>query len=317
MKKIRFENSKISVIMSSYNSEKFIRESILSILNQSHKDFELIIIDDCSKDRSLIIARQYREGDNRIKIIENKKNIGAGESRNRGLKIARGKYIAILDSDDIADEKRLENQLRYLEKEKDVFLVGSSAIVINEKGRRIGIFKKTNNKQQTTKKLSKSNTMIHPSIMFRNNGETFYRKKFKTSEDYDLYLRLISSGKKIANLSDPLIKYRINLNSLSYTNPNQKIYFEKAKEFYFERLKNGEDGYDSFKITKKKVLLKKDIKKLLNLKIFIQLLDGQGGKTRRDIRAYIKEYGRDNRLLIYYILSLFPKKVIWNIKKLS
>jgi len=83
MKKIRFENSKISVIMSSYNSEKFIRESILSILNQSHKDFELIIIDDCSKDRSLIIARQYREGDNRIKIIENKKNIGAGESRNR------------------------------------------------------------------------------------------------------------------------------------------------------------------------------------------------------------------------------------------
>jgi len=157
-----------------------------------------------------------------------------------------------LDSDDIADEKRLENQLRYLEKEKDVFLVGSSAIVINEKGGRIGIFKKTNNKQQTTKKLLKSNTMIHPSIMFRNNGETFYRKKFKTSEDYDLYLRLISSGKKIANLSDPLIKYRINLNSLSYTNPNQKIYFEKAKEFYFERLKNGEDGYDSFKITKKK-----------------------------------------------------------------
>ena len=126
---------KISVIMPTYNSESFLRESIDSILNQTFKDFELIVIDDCSTDSSLKIIKEYKRKDNRIFFLKNDKNLGHNKTRNKGLKIAKGKYIAILDSDDISLEKRLEIQYAYLEKNPHIFLVGSSAIYIDENGK--------------------------------------------------------------------------------------------------------------------------------------------------------------------------------------
>ena len=92
----------ISVIMSSYNSEETIEKSILSILNQDYKNIEFLIVDDCSTDSSLSIMKRLREDDKRIKIIENKKNIGLTKSLNKLLKISNGKYIARQDSDDVS-----------------------------------------------------------------------------------------------------------------------------------------------------------------------------------------------------------------------
>ena len=106
---------KISVIMAVYNSEKFLNESINSILNQTFKDFEFIIINDCSTDNSLKIIKEFIKKDNRIKLINNERNLGAAGTRNEGLKIAKGKYIAILDSDDISYTQRFVIQYNYLE----------------------------------------------------------------------------------------------------------------------------------------------------------------------------------------------------------
>ncbi len=158
----------ISVIMSVYNEEKFLRESIESILSQTFKDFELIIINDCSIDNSLKIIKSYN--DKRIKIINNKKNIGVFNSRNKALKIAKGDYIAILDGDDVSLPKRFEIQFNYLENNPHIFLLGSSAIFIDENGLEIRRFRKYDDYELLAWRLPKSCGIISSSVMFRNFG---------------------------------------------------------------------------------------------------------------------------------------------------
>jgi glycosyltransferase involved in cell wall biosynthesis len=114
-------NPQISVIMAVYNGEKYLAEAIESILNQTFKEFEFIIIDDGSKDNSLNIIKRYAKKDSRIIIIKNEKNMKLAWSLNKGLKIARGKYIARMDSDDISLTDRLEKQYYFLEKKEIYF----------------------------------------------------------------------------------------------------------------------------------------------------------------------------------------------------
>ncbi len=307
----------ISVVMSSYNSKKFIEKSIISILRQTFENFELIIIDDFSTDDSVEIIKKYSRRDKRIKFIQNKTNLGAAASRNIALKISTGKYIAIMDADDIAVHNRLRTEYDYLEEHPQIFLIGSSAIIIDKNGKRLGVFKKFSNSKKLSKKLRISNPIIHPSIMFRNEGAFLYRTKFKTSEDYDLYLRILSSGRKIINIPDFLIKYRISKKSLTSTIANQAFYFKKAKEYYLQRLKNREDGYDSIDIPTDITTAKERNTTDIDF-IFMKLLDGQGKSVRKNIKIIFAKYGgMRKRLLFYYVLSMFPKKIIWKIQELA
>ena len=116
---IKTNSLKISVLMSVYNGEKYLREAIDSILNQTFTNFEFIIIDDASTDDSNAIIKKYT--DKRIKLVENPQNMGLTKSLNRGLKISLGKYIARLDSDDLAFPNRLKEQYEFMEK-KVVYL---------------------------------------------------------------------------------------------------------------------------------------------------------------------------------------------------
>ncbi|GAH00514.1 unnamed protein product, partial [marine sediment metagenome] len=131
--------SKVSAIMANYNKAEYLPEAIESILSQTHANLELIIIDDCSTDGSKKIIESYASKDCRIYPIFNNKNEGPPVSRNKGLKIASGKYIAILDSDDIALPRRLDIQYNFLEKHPEFFLVGGGAIDINEDGKEIRV----------------------------------------------------------------------------------------------------------------------------------------------------------------------------------
>lgn len=211
------ENTKVSVIMPVYNSEEFLEESIQSILNQSLKEFEFIIVDDGSIDNSLNIINKYKKIDKRIILIKNKKNSGQAISRNKGLKKAKGRYIAVLDSDDLAMEKRLEIQFNYLEKNPNIFLVGSSAIYINENGKEIKRFRKYNDYKLLAWRLPKSCGIIHSSIMFRNTGEFYYNANFRIANEYDFYLNILESGKNLTNLPNFLVKYRVHSKSISST----------------------------------------------------------------------------------------------------
>lgn len=306
---------KISIIMPSYNAEKYLSKSIDSILKQSFKDFEFIIIDDGSIDNTKKILSKYKKRDKRIKILTNKDNLGLQKTLNKGLKYAKGDYIARMDADDISSKERLQVQLNFLENNPKIFMVGSSAIVIDENDNRIGLLRKFNDSERTKKKLETSNCIIHPSIMFRNEGDIYYRENFKTSEDYDLYLRFLSNGKKLTNLPEFLIKYRISSGSFVSTMPNQDLYFEKAKEFYSERETRNKDSYKLLKSPKKDIHPDNPKKEQLRTKIFIELQDRNSGKTRKSIRNYIKKYGYKNEMMIFYSLSFLPRKLFIKLQK--
>lgn len=205
---------KISVIMAAYNSEKFIESSIKSILNQTLKDFELIVINDCSKDDTKKMVEKMKKIDNRIILINNQKNSGPAVSRNNGLKNARGKYIAILDDDDLSHPKRLEIEYNYLEKHKDIFLTGSSAVYIDERGKTLCKYLKYNHPDILMWRMPKSCGIVHSSVMYRNEG-FFYDKNFPCAQDYKFYLDLIKNGEKVTNLPYFLVKHRVTQNSIS------------------------------------------------------------------------------------------------------
>lgn len=241
---------KISVIMSVFNGEKYLHEAVSSVLQQTFDDFEFIIIDDCSTDTTPQILNEYATKDSRIKIYRKEKNIGFKgfvENLNLGLKEAKGEYIARMDADDVCHADRFQKQHDFLEKNKNIFLIGSSARHINENNETIGGFFAETNYKKLEAMMLKKNFVYHPTIMFRNSKNLFYRDKFVGCEDYDFYLRLQSEGKTISNLSDRLLSYRILQDSISRRDKRfvRWLFIEKAKEFYTERVKTGKDSYDT------------------------------------------------------------------------
>jgi glycosyltransferase involved in cell wall biosynthesis len=311
-------NNKISVIMGVYNSERFLDDSIQSILDQIFKDFEFIIIDDCSTDNSLDIIKNYAKQDKRIILIENKKNIGLTKSLNKGLRIAKGKYIARIDADDIALPERLEKQYKYLEEHQDIFLIGGAALVIDKNGKEIKKYKPIVNKNKLKRLLKERNAIYHPTIMFRNEG-FLYREKFYYSQDYDFYLKMLSGEKGLVNISDVLIKYRMSPEAVSFSQrAKQKLFAEKAKEFYHQRLKYKKDEYDKFNPNEiLKINVKKSTDKMVlvsEIKANFQLNDFK--KVRKFCKKYFKHYGLLNKYIIYYILSFIGEKSINIVRKI-
>jgi len=185
------ENPKISVIMAVYNGEKYLEEAIESILDQSFDDFEFIIVDDGSIDRTSEILREYAKKDERIKIITNSKNIGLTKSLNKAIEQAKGEYIARQDADDISAPERLEKQIRLLESNDNLGCVGCNASVIDENG---GFIRKVVlPRTDLNLYIRKRNCFIHGSLIFPRhvleeiNG---YDEKMKLAQDYDLILRI-------------------------------------------------------------------------------------------------------------------------------
>ena len=297
---------KISVIMAVYNAEKYIDESIKSTLNQTFKDFEFIIIDDCSTDNSLYIIKKYREKNRRIVLISNKKNIGLIRSLNKGLKIARGKYIVRIDADDISLPDRFKIQFNYLEERPEIFLVGSSAYIIDEEDNLIGISRIISKPKNIKKGLSKSNCLIHPSIMFRNNKIVRYREKAFYCEDYDLYLQFLIKGKMLDNIDMPLIKYRLSLNSISFVKTfYAKLFRKKMRELFLNEIKTGKNYYNLFNPEDIfKIKLPKSSKRFSE-KRYIKIVFELNNKKllRSACIKYFNKYGIFNKILIYYLGS--------------
>ncbi|HOI76292.1 MAG TPA: glycosyltransferase family 2 protein [Methanofastidiosum sp.] len=233
----------ISVIMPVYNTGQFLEESIESILNQTFNNFELIIVYDKSSDNSKEIIVRYMQSDERIILIENEIKSGIAAARNRGLEIARGKYIAVMDSDDISLPNRLEKEYLFLENNPEFFLVGSQGIMVDEKGNYLQLIKCEKDPASLIKDYF---SFVHSSLMYRNKG-FMYREKFILSDDYDFCLRLVSMKLKLINISDILVKYRFRRSGAMRSNINKvKVFDQKALEFYNQRLETGKDDYELF-----------------------------------------------------------------------
>ncbi|MDP1694809.1 MAG: glycosyltransferase family 2 protein [Candidatus Woesearchaeota archaeon] len=236
----------VSIIMPVFNDDKHVDDAIYSLLKQSYINIEVIAIDDCSKDKSFAFLKDLSKIDKRVKIFKNKQHIGLTNCLNKGILIAKGKYISRLDSDDLANKKRIERQVSFLEKNKNIFLIGTGYTIFNEMGVCMRIRPPSNFKKLRLI-LEKNNIICHSSIMFRNESGIFYRNKFYFGQDYDFYLTLITMGKKISCISQLLTRHRINPSGISCSyKRKQKQFRQKARFFYFERLRNGVDSYAHF-----------------------------------------------------------------------
>lgn len=208
-------NPKVTVLMPVYNAEKFLPEAIKSVLAQTYTDFELLIINDGSTDRSREIILSFC--DPRIRLIDNEKNMRLVFSLNKGLQLAKGKYIARQDADDIASPKRLKKQIEYLEKNPQIVLLGSWAEIIDERGKLISVWKRPTGHCSIVWRLLFNNCLVHSSVMFpRDNVLKVggYNSSTVYGQDYDLWVRLSKVG-KIKQLPEVLLKHRVSSESIS------------------------------------------------------------------------------------------------------
>ena len=212
----------ISILLPVYNSELFIKNTIDSVLNSTHKAFELIIINDGSEDNSLDIIKSY--DDPRIKLY-NKSNSGLIETLNYGIKKCKNDIIMRIDSDDIIHSQKIEKQLFRFKKDK-VALIGTEGYTINNAGEVDSSINLPSKHDDILKAMMNYNaSIIHPSIMvYKNVLESvgLYSPNMKHAEDYDLFLRISKIG-KISNLNEKLIYLRKNENNISHLNAKEQI----------------------------------------------------------------------------------------------
>lgn len=215
------ENPLITVSMAVYNGESYIKEAIDSILNQTFKNFELLIINDGSTDNSMNIINSYT--DSRIRILHNEKNSGERFTRNRAVFEAKGKYIAILDCDDLTSPNRLEVQYNYLEANPEISLCGTWGIIIDENGNEFGNkITHSIDPEYINIEMLFSNQFINSSVMYKTQiGKDIGGYiSVDIPPDYAFFSR-ISENYKMANIPEFLVQYREHSQGISKTKIDQ------------------------------------------------------------------------------------------------
>jgi glycosyltransferase involved in cell wall biosynthesis len=207
--------------MSAYNAEKYIGEAIESVLAQTFKDFEFIIIDDGSEDNSLAIAQDYQAKDSRI-VIDSHENMGLGNSLNRAMKISKGEWIARMDADDIMLPNRLERQISYLQAHSEVDVASCWNYHINASGKYIGklVFPNDLHTREDNKRYLGENKpihLLHPGVIMRKSVvlEAGGYKPIVPGQDIELWNRLLERNAVIVCMPEILMKYRIHNESVT------------------------------------------------------------------------------------------------------
>lgn len=208
-------NPLVSVIIPMYNAQEYIVESLESILNQTYKNIEIIIIDDASTDNSVNLVKQYT--DDRITLLCNRHNLRQSKTRNKLLDISKGKYIANMDADDISMPDRIQKQVEYMEKNKDVDICGTNAVIVGKKTARY-----INNPIEDYKikeMLNYMDALAHPTVMFRRSSlkkmNLCYDENYRYAQDYKFWCDAKEKGANFHNIPEYLFKYRMSENNVS------------------------------------------------------------------------------------------------------
>lgn len=205
----------ISIIMPAYCAEKTIECAIHSIQAQTYKNWELIIIDDGSEDTTWNLITNLSKVDERIHCFKNLKNMGVSETRNRGINLASGDWIAFLDSDDSWTSKKLERQIQLLEKQPDAALIFTGSAYINDKGI-VAAYHLRVPLQISYRSLLKQNVISCSSVLVKKELMLRYPMKYDDMhEDYAVWLQILKNGGKALGIDEPLLIYRISENSKS------------------------------------------------------------------------------------------------------
>ncbi len=207
----------ISVVMPAYNAQEYMKSAIESILNQTFKNFELIIINDYSTDNTSNILKSFVKKDPRVKIINNKTRLNIAASLNKGISMAQSNIIARMDADDISLPNRLELQYKLIISSKNIAVVGANIIIMDIDENEIAIRSYPNSSEKLKDCLFKYSPFAHPVVCFRKNmfeEVGGYNPKYSPTEDLDLWFRL-GRKYKFESIKKPLLKYRLYKSSSS------------------------------------------------------------------------------------------------------
>lgn len=198
----------VSVLMPAYNAEKYIGEAIESILNQTFKDFEFIIIDDASTDGTWEVIQRYAKKDRRIISLQNDSNKKICKTLNRGIKMAKGKYIVRMDADDWSFPDRIQKQVDFMEKNTRHTISGGSMLITDENLHPYALRTYPSSDSLLRRKIMRYSPFSHPAVIYRTDlAKKIGGYHMLYAEDIELYLNLGKYG-LFGNLPDTLIKYR-------------------------------------------------------------------------------------------------------------
>ncbi|MCF6279259.1 MAG: glycosyltransferase family 2 protein [Flavobacteriaceae bacterium] len=203
------KNTLVSIGIPFYNSEKYLEDTIKSVIKQSYSNWKLILIDDGSSDSSLNISQKFEKNDDRISIVSDGENLGLPKRLNQLSKLSKGYYYARMDADDIMHPDRIKNQVEYLENHPEIDLLGSGLISIDNENNITGIRKGRFLDNVTLQMAMKMTWCVHPTITgklewFQNNP---YDEDLRRAQDYELWIRTVDKS-KFVRLSEPYLFYR-------------------------------------------------------------------------------------------------------------
>lgn len=204
----------ISIIMAAYNAEKTIEQAINSVLSQTYPDFELLVVNDCSTDKTAMLAEAIVKKDDRVRLISNEKNSGVSYTRKHGLEEASGEWVAILDSDDAWAPEKLEKQIN-LQKKTNADLLFTGSAFMDADGKPIDWYLAAP-AEVTYRQLLKQNVLSNSSALVRKE---LYAKYYAVGdgmhEDFAMWLNILKDGRKAYGVDEPLLIYRIAKSSKS------------------------------------------------------------------------------------------------------
>lgn len=214
-RKIENDLPLVSIVVPAYNAEKYISQTLDSILAQTYENYEVLAVDDCSGDTTWAILQAYAARDSRLRLLKNEKNSGVSKTRNLAVEAARGEFIAYLDSDDIWEKNKLEQQVRLLRERPDSAIIYTGSAFIDCEGRRASYVMPVP-ETMSYKELLKQNRISCSSVLVRRE----YMLKYKMEgdnmhEDYAVWLRMLRDGAKAYGINQPLLIYRVSASSKS------------------------------------------------------------------------------------------------------
>ncbi len=276
---------KISVVMSVYNGEKYIKESVESILSQTFRDFEFIIINDGSTDSSKDILHNYSQKDQRIKVID-QENMGLTKSLNKGIHLSKGEYIARQDVDDISLPERLAKEFEALSSSDETDLVCTWYYIIDESGEML-LERKLPDSRQMNKIIKRQNLLAHSSVLFRKSSflrAGGYDERYRYGQDWFLWLKMDS----IKVLPESLLKYRWCNDNITHIRHSSKLKVNNMSDFLEQR----------------------------RARIISSLLLQQG--ELKKCRTLLEKKLYSTRNIVYYLLTFLPRPIVtfcvWGIK---
>ena len=335
----------VTVLMPVYNAGAFLRPTLETILGQTYRDFEFLIINDCSTDDSLETLRSI--ADPRIRIHANPVNMGQTKSLNVGLRLARGKYVVVNDADDYSLPRRIETQLDFIVKNPEYPVVGTSCYIMDREGKILRTFLRPTDPREIQMQFLSDTPMTHGSVIMQKDAILAtggYNEEFRIIQDYELWSTLMRRGLRVMNIPDILVVIRTFADSISFKERDAQT-FENGRTFqanvaamtgltisldeavrqrhFFvapERLSREEFEQAERLFTREyegiragihpgETYLRQDLaNRLVKPYVKLALSSFQAGKTREArgiVMSYMKKYGRSKLPLLVWCLSFF------------